>query len=129
MTPSPELHLRVIGSERRPRDGHDMPYRVACTLTLTDTFNRMTPDEQMAEQVAALEIVSKNGGVIEAQYGLWSDAAILTITMFPEQNACYRCEMQIGQRGAFTLRSQAALTMDELMTLTAEARAAATVKV
>jgi hypothetical protein len=106
-----------------------MPYRVASTLTLTDTFNRMTPDEQMAEQVAALDIVSSNGGVIEAQYGLWSDAAILTITTFPDQHACYRCEMQIGQRGAFTLRSQAALTMDELLTLTAEARAAATVKV
>jgi hypothetical protein len=106
-----------------------MPYRVASTLTLTDTFNRMTPDEQMAEQVAALDIVSSNGGDIEAQYGLWSDAAILTITTFPDQHACYRCEMQIGQRGAFTLRSQAALTMDELLTLTAEARAAATVKV
>ena len=106
-----------------------MSYRVASTLTLTDTFSRMTPDEQMAEQAAALEIVSSNGGVIEAQYGLWSDAAILSITMFPDQHACYLCEMQINQRGAFSLRSQAALTMDELLALTSEARAAATVTV
>ena len=106
-----------------------MPYRVASTLTLTDTFNKMTPDEQMVEQAAALEIVTKNGGTIEAQYGLWSDGSIFTVTMFPDQNSCYLCEMQIGQRGAFTLRSQAALTRDELLTLVAKARETATVTV
>ena len=118
-----------MGRQGRRRDARPMPYRVASMLTLTDTFNRMTPEEQMVEQAAALEIVTSNGGAIEAQYGLWSDAAILTITTFPDQRSCYRCEMQIGQRGAFSLRSQAALTMDELLSLTAEARAAAIVKV
>ena len=106
-----------------------MPYRIASQLTFTDTYNRMTPDEQMAEQVAALDIVASNGGTIEAQYVLWTDRAVLSVVTFPDQQACYRCEMQITQRGCFELRSQAALTTDETVALIAEARAAANVKI
>jgi uncharacterized protein with GYD domain len=106
-----------------------MPYRIASTLTFTDTYTRMTDEEQMAEQVAALEIVANNGGTIEAQYALWTDGAVLSVVNFPDQQACIRCELQITQRGAFQLRSQAALTIDEVMTLNAEAKAQATVKI
>jgi hypothetical protein len=118
-----------MGAKGTKRDPHGMPYRIASTLTFTDTYNKMTDDEQLAEQTAALEIVANNGGTIEAQYVLWSDAAVLSVVSFPDQQACYRCELQIGQRGAFVLRSQAALTIEEIMTLTAEAKAQATVKI
>jgi uncharacterized protein with GYD domain len=106
-----------------------MTYRIASTLTFTDTYSKMTPDEQLMENAAALEIVAGNGGKIEAQYALWTDAAVLSIVEFPDQASCIRCELQITNRGAFQLRSQAALTIDEVMTLQSEARASATVKV
>ena len=40
----------------------------------------------------------------------------------------YSCELQITQRGAFDLRSQAALTIEETMTLVEQARTNANVK-
>ena len=118
-----------MGGHWVQRDPHKMPYRIASQLTFTDTYNRLTPDEQLAEQAAALEIVANNGGAIEAQYVLWTDGAVLSIVTFPDQQACYRCEMQITQRGCFVLRSQSALTLEETLTLVTEARAAANVKI
>ena len=106
-----------------------MPYRIASQLTFTDTYNRMTDEEQLAEQVAALEIVANNGGTIDAQYVLWTDGVILSVVTFPDQAACVRCELQISLRRAFELRSQAALTVDEVVALQAEAKEAATIKV
>jgi hypothetical protein len=106
-----------------------MSYRIASKLTFTDLYSSMTEEEQLAEQVAALEIVAANGGTIDAQYVLWSDAVVLSVVTFPDQQACYRCEMQIASRRAFVLQSQAALTIEELVTLQAEAKAAAVVKV
>ena len=106
-----------------------MSYRIASKLTFTDLYTSMTDEEQLAEQVAALEIVAANGGTIDAQYVLWSDAVILSVVTFPDQQACYRCEMQITSRRAFNLQSQAALTVDEVVALQAEAKAASVVKV
>ena len=68
---------------------------------------------------------------VEQKFGNPFSDPIEAVYVFPLAggSAVSRFEMQIGQRGAFSLRSQAALTMDELLTLTAEARAAAIVKV
>ena len=94
------------------RDGGGMAYRIASKLTFTDLYNRMTDEEQLAEQVAALELVAKNGGTIEAQYVLWGDAAVLSIVNYPDQQAAVRSELQILARRAFELSSQPAFTVE-----------------
>ena len=106
-----------------------MSYRIASKLTFTDLYNRMTDEEQLAEQVAALDFVAKNGGTIEAQYVLWGDAAVLSIVNYPDQQAAVRSELQILARRAFELSSQPAFTVEEVVQLQAEARAATTVTV
>jgi uncharacterized protein with GYD domain len=106
-----------------------MPYRVAAKVNFTDVYNRMTADEQMAEQVAGYETIAKNGGTVEAQYVLWSDRCVILFISYPDQQSAYRSEMQVAMRGSFDIHSQAALTADEALALGTEARAAATVKV
>lgn len=106
-----------------------MSYRIASKLTFTDLYNRMTEEEQMTEQVAALDLVARNGGTIEAQYVLWGDSVVFSIVNYPDQQSAVRCELQIMQRRAFELQSQPALTVEEIVQLQAEAKAATTVEV
>ena len=49
-----------------------MSYLSASKLTFSPKWADMSDDEQLAEQVAALDIVAKYGGDIKAQYVLWS---------------------------------------------------------
>jgi uncharacterized protein with GYD domain len=105
-----------------------MPYRIASRLTFTDLYNRSTDEEQLAEQVAALDLVAQNGGTIEAQYVLWGEGVVLSIVNYPDQQSAIRAELHILQRRAFELHSQPALTVEEVVQLQAEAKAATTVK-
>lgn len=89
----------------------------------------MTPDEQAKEIAAAYECVAKNGGTIETELILWTDNTLLSVVTYPTLEACAVAELQIADRGGFQVQSQAALTLEEYMTLQQKARAEAVVTV
>ena len=99
-----------------------MSYLSASKLTFSAKWAEMSDEDQLAEQVAALEIVSKFGGEIKAQYVLWSDNLLLTITEYPEEQAAFKSELAIARRGAFVLQGQRAVPLDELMSWQDEVR-------
>lgn len=80
----------------------------------------MTPDQRLAEQAAALELVAKYGGKVQHQWVLWSDGVLLSITTYPDLASSVKAELAIGARGVFVLQSQAALTLDEVVNFQAE---------
>jgi uncharacterized protein with GYD domain len=92
-----------------------MSYLNASKLTFTPAWGAMSADDRLAEQVAALELVAKYGGKIEGQWILWSDGVLLSITTYPDMASSMKAELAIGQRGAFLLQSQPALTLDEIV--------------
>jgi uncharacterized protein with GYD domain len=79
----------------------------------------MTPDQRLAEQVAAMEIVAKFGGENEGQWWLWTDRALLSITSYPDEASGMKALMAIVARGAFELQSQTALSLEEIAGLQA----------
>jgi uncharacterized protein with GYD domain len=97
-----------------------MSYTNASKLTFTPAWGTMSQDERLAEQTAAVELVSKYGGKIEHQWVLWSDGVLLSITTYPDLASSVKAEMAIVARGAFLLQSQAALTLDEVVSFQAE---------
>ena len=100
--------------------GQEMSYLNASKLTFTPAWGSMSEDQRLAEQTAALELVTKYGGKIEGQWVLWSDGVLLSITSYPDQASSVKAELAIGARGAFQLQSQAALTLDEVVGFQAE---------
>ena len=96
-----------------------MAYRSASKLTFAPAWADMTPDQRLAEQVAAMEIVAKFGGENEGQWWLWSDGALLSVTKYPDEASGMRALMAIVARGAFELQSQTALTLEEIAGLQA----------
>jgi hypothetical protein len=97
-----------------------MSYRIASKLTFTPAWGAMNQDERLAEQVAALELVAKYGGVIEGQWVLWTDSVLFSIVTYPDVESVAKSEMAIGARGAFVLSSQSAMTLDEIIAWQAE---------
>ena len=97
-----------------------MAYRSASKLTFSPAWQGMSQDERQAEQVAAMEIVAKNGGEQEGQWWLWSDQVLLSVTSYPDQASAMKAQMEIGARGAFELQGQTALTLAEIGQLQSE---------
>jgi uncharacterized protein with GYD domain len=97
-----------------------MTYRSASKLTFTPAWADMTPEQRMAEQVAAVEIVAKYGGEQEGQWWLWTDQVLLSITSYPDQASSMKSQMAILARGAFELQGQSALSLAEVMELQSE---------
>ncbi len=62
-----------------------MSHLSATKLTFSPKWATMDDDERTTEQVAAYDIVSKCGGEIKAQYVLWSDNSLFTITDYPDE--------------------------------------------
>jgi hypothetical protein len=92
-----------------------MGYLNASKLTFTPAWGSMSEEQRLAEQTAALDLVSKYGGKIEGQWVLWSDGVLLSITSYPDLASSVKAEMAVVARGAFLLQSQAALTLDEVV--------------
>jgi hypothetical protein len=106
-----------------------MSYRVATRVTFTPEFSRLTDEEQNNELVAALEIVTRNGGTIESTTVLPADQSALTIAVYPDPAAAAKAHIQIQARGAYQLQPQTAYSLEEWMQLMQEARAEAVVGV
>ena len=99
-----------------------MRYLSASKLTFSAKWADMSDDEQLAEQVAAYEIVNKYGGEIKAQYVLWSDNCLLSITDYPDETSAFKAELAIGRRGAFLLQGQRAVPLEDVMSWQDEVR-------
>lgn len=106
-----------------------MTYRVATTVVVTPEFNRMTADEQMSEQLAAYEIVAKNGGEIEAQVVIPAKQELLVIATYPDATSSIKSHLQVQARGAFVLHAEPAYSLEDWMTIQEAARAEASVGV
>lgn len=102
-----------------------MSYLSASKLTFTPKWADMSDEEQLAEQVAALDIVSKFGGEIKAQYILWSDNCLLTVVEYPDETSAFKTELAISRRGAFVLQGQRALPLEDVMSWQDEVRTVA----
>lgn len=96
-----------------------MAHRSASKLTFSPAWADMTPDQRLAEQVAAMEIVAKFGGENEGQWWLWSDGVLLSVTKYPDEASGMKAVMAIVARGAFELQGQTALTLEEISGLQA----------
>ena len=72
-----------------------MSYLSASKLTFSPKWADMSDDEQLAEQVAALDVVAKYGGDIKAQYVLWSDNCLLSVIDYPEEISALKAELAI----------------------------------
>lgn len=92
-----------------------MSYISASKLTFAPTWAGMSEEERMQEQVAALDIVSKYGGEMKAQYALMSEGCLLSIVDYPDETAAFKSVMAIQRRGAFVLQHQRALPLEELL--------------
>jgi uncharacterized protein with GYD domain len=99
-----------------------MSYLSASKLTFTPKWAELTDEEQLAEQVAAIEIVTKYGGEFKAQYVLWSDNCVLTVTEYPDETSAFKSEIAIGRRGAFVIQAQRALPLEDVMSWQDEVR-------
>ncbi len=102
-----------------------MSYITASKLTFSAKWADMSDEQQLAEQVAALDIVSKYGGEFKAQYALWSDNCLLSIVDYPDELSAFKAELAIGRRGAFVLAAQRAVPLEELMSWQDEIRTVA----
>lgn len=92
-----------------------MGYISASKLTFSPKWAEMSDDEQMAEQVAAYEIVAKYGGEIKAQYVLWTDNCLLNIVDYPDEQSAFKTELAIARRGAFVLQAQRAVPLEDVL--------------
>jgi uncharacterized protein with GYD domain len=102
-----------------------MSYLSASKLTFSQKWEDMNEDERLAEQVAALDIVSKYGGEIKAQYVLWTDGCLLSVIDYADETSALKAEMAISRRGAFVLQQQRALPLEDVMAWEDEARTVA----
>src|SRR5688572_14331230 len=84
-------------------DGGRMSYRVVTTLRFTDHFSKMTEQEQQNEQLAALDIVTRNGGTIDTIMVVPDDAVALVHAQYPDERAAAKSHLQIQARGAYNL--------------------------
>jgi hypothetical protein len=92
-----------------------MSHLSATKLTFSPKWATMDDDERLAEQVAAIEIVSKCGGEIKSQHVLWSDNCLFVITDYPDEISAFKSQQAIARRGAFVLESQRAVPLDDVL--------------
>ena len=92
-----------------------MSHLSATKLTFSAKWDAMDDEERLAEQVAAYDIVSKCGGEIKAQYVLWSDNCLFTITDYPDEESGFKSQQAIARRGAFVLQSQRAVPLEDVL--------------
>ena len=92
-----------------------MSHLSATKLTFSPKWDAMSEDERTGEQVAAYDIVSKCGGEIKAQYVLWSDNCLFTITAYPDEESGFKSQQAIARRGAFVLQSQRAVPLEDVL--------------
>lgn len=102
-----------------------MAYVAAAKLTITQKFRNMNDADQLAEQMAAYEILAKCGGEMKGQWWLVTDSCIFSIGEYPDEASALLAQEAIDLRGAFELESQRALPLDEAMKLQADAKAIA----
>jgi uncharacterized protein with GYD domain len=102
-----------------------MGYLAASKLTFTAKWDDLSEDERLAEQVAALDIVSKYGGEIKAQYVLWTDGCLFSVVDYPDETSSFKAESAIQSRGAFILQAQRALPLEDVMAWQDEVRTVA----
>ena len=90
-----------------------MSYRVITEVRFTDQFNKLTPDEQMSEQIAAIELVTRNGGTISEILVVPDEQYALTIAEYPDETASMKAHLQIVARGSYQLAPKRSFTLDE----------------
>lgn len=98
-----------------------MPYRVITDVRFTDQFMKLTEEERNAEQLAAFEIVGRNGGTIQSIHVIPADRVAVTIAEYPDERASVKAHLQIEARGAYTLDAKRTYTLDEWMVIAQEA--------
>jgi uncharacterized protein with GYD domain len=99
-----------------------MAHLSASKLTFAPAWDAMSSEEQTAEQMAAIGIVTACGGEVKAQYVLVTDACLFTVTEYPNEDAALKSALAITRRGAFVLSTQRAVTLDEFMAMEGELR-------
>lgn len=102
-----------------------MTYTVAANVSFTPKWADLSDDEQLAEQVAAYEIVSKFGGEIKSQYALWTDNVLQTIVEYADEESSFKAEMAIQRRGAFIITAQRAVPLEDVLSWQDEVKAVA----
>ena len=106
-----------------------MSYRVVTMLRFTDQHNRLSEDEQQAEQIAAIEDVTRNGGELGDVFVLPHEKTAVVIATYPDEQSSIKAHLQIQLRGNYDLTPSRAFLLDEWMTLADQARAEAVVAV
>lgn len=106
-----------------------MSYRVVTTLTFTPEFLKLPEEEQMNEQIAAMEIVARNGGTFEAIIVVPSTHSSLVTAVYPDEQASLKAHLQVEARGAYHLAPQRAYTLEEWQAIVQQARDEAVVGV
>ena len=99
-----------------------MSHLSASRLTFKDSWGEMSEADQLAEQVAALEIVAACGGEVKAQYLLTGEECLFSVVEYPNEDAALKSAAAIGLRGVFTLTTQRAITIDEYLGMADEIR-------
>ena len=106
-----------------------MSYRVVTMLRFTDQHNRLTEQEQQAEQVAAIEDVLRNGGELGDVYVLPHDKVAVVVATYPDETSSIKAHLQIQSRGNYDLTPNRAFLLEEWTAIAQEAQAAAVVSV
>ena len=106
-----------------------MAYRVITEVRFTDQFNKLSPDEQLTEQVEALQIVTRNGGTISEILVVPSDQCAITIAEYADELSSVKAHIQIMARGAYELLAKRSYTLAEFTEINEAARAEAVVPV
>ena len=106
-----------------------MSYRVVTMLRFTDQHNRLSEDEQQAEQIAAIEDVVRNGGELGDVYVLPHEKTAVVVATYPDERSSIKAHLQIQLRGNYDLTPSRAFLLDEWASLTEEAKAGAVVSV
>jgi uncharacterized protein with GYD domain len=99
-----------------------MAHLSASKLTFSPAWGSMSSDDQTAEQVAALGIVTACGGEVKAQYVLTTDSCLFTVTEYPNEDAALKSALAITRRGAFVLTTQRAVSLEDFMGMDEEIR-------
>lgn len=109
--------------------GGPLSYRVVTRVTFTPEFSRLTEEEQTNEQIAAMEIVARNGGTFESIVVLPGEQTALTTVVYQDEESSLKSHIQIQARGAYNLQPSRAYTLEEWMEIMQKARAEAVVGV
>jgi uncharacterized protein with GYD domain len=99
-----------------------MTHLSASKLTFKDSWSALSEADQLAEQVAALNIVAACGGEVKAQYLLTTDECLFSVVEYPNEDAALKSAAAIGQRGFFVLSTQRAVTLDQYLSMADEIR-------